>query len=56
MVICIIGLGYVGLPLSLAFSNKNIEVIGYDNSLKRVNELKKSIDINKNILKVNSMV
>ena len=47
MVICIIGLGYVGLPLSLAFSNKNIEVIGYDNSLKRVNELKKSIDINR---------
>ena len=47
MVICIIGLGYVGLPLSLAFSNKNIEVIGYDSSLKRVNELKKSIDINR---------
>ena len=47
MVICIIGLGYVGLPLSLAFSSKNIEVIGYDNSLKRVNELKKSIDINR---------
>ena len=47
MVICIIGLGYVGLPLSLAFSSKNIEVIGYDNSLKRVNELKKSVDINR---------
>ena len=47
MVICIIGLGYVGLPLSLAFSNKNIEVIGYDNSLKRVNELKKYVDINR---------
>ena len=46
MVICIIGLGYVGLPLSLAFSQKGLKVIGYDSSLKRINELKKSIDIN----------
>ena len=46
MVICIVGLGYVGLPLSLAFSQKGLKVIGYDSSLKRINELKKSIDIN----------
>ena len=46
MVICIIGLGYVGLPLSLAFSQKGLKVIGYDSSLKRINELKKSKDIN----------
>ena len=46
MVICIIGLGYVGLPLSLAFSQKGFNVIGYDLSLKRINELKKLEDIN----------
>lgn len=46
MAICIIGLGYVGLPLSIAFSQIGIDVIGYDNSLKRIEELKKSNDIN----------
>ncbi|MCY6412403.1 Vi polysaccharide biosynthesis UDP-N-acetylglucosamine C-6 dehydrogenase TviB [Acinetobacter sp. VNH17] len=34
----IIGLGYVGLPLALAFS-KQFQVIGYDTNLKRVAEL-----------------
>ena len=46
MVICIVGLGYVGLPLSLAFSEKKIRVIGYDSSLKRIKELNESNDIN----------
>ena len=34
----IIGLGYVGLPLALAFS-KQFQVIGYDINFKRVAEL-----------------
>lgn len=34
----VIGLGYVGLPLSIVFSKK-YKVIGYDTNLKRVNEL-----------------
>ena len=46
MIISIIGLGYVGLPLSQAFSEKKIKVIGYDSSLKRVKELNNSNDIN----------
>jgi len=46
MVICVVGLGYVGLPLALAFSNKGIKVIGYDTSLKRIKQLQKSIDKN----------
>ena len=46
MVICIVGLWYVGLPLSLAFSEKKIRVIGYDSSLKRIKELNDSKDIN----------
>ena len=46
MVICIVGLGYVGLPLSLAFSEKNFKVIGFDSSYKRIRELNDSKDIN----------
>ena len=41
--ISIIGLGYVGLPLALAFSKK-FKVIGFDNNIKRINQLKKGID------------
>ena len=46
MVICIVGLGYVGLPLLIAFSEQKIKVIGYDSSLKRIKELNDSNDIN----------
>ena len=46
MVICIVGLGYVGLPLLLAFNKKKINVIGYDSSIKRIEELKKLRDVN----------
>ena len=41
--ICVIGLGYVGLPLAIEFSKK-FEVTGFDLSLKRVNELKNFYD------------
>tara|TARA_A100001388_G_C28774832_1_gene506637 strand:+ start:5319 stop:6596 length:1278 start_codon:yes stop_codon:yes gene_type:complete len=41
--ICIIGLGYVGLPLAIEFSKK-FEVVGFDLSSKRVNELKNFFD------------
>jgi UDPglucose 6-dehydrogenase/UDP-N-acetyl-D-galactosamine dehydrogenase len=39
--VCIVGLGYVGLPLVSNFSKK-IKVIGYDIKKKRVAELQKS--------------
>jgi UDPglucose 6-dehydrogenase/UDP-N-acetyl-D-galactosamine dehydrogenase len=38
--VCVVGLGYVGLPLALAFAGK-LKVIGYDINKKRVAELKK---------------
>lgn len=41
--IAIIGLGYVGLPLALAFSKK-FNVVGYDINHKRVSQLKKQQD------------
>ena len=42
-IIAVIGLGYVGLPLALAFS-KNYQVIGYDLDQARVDALKKGED------------
>lgn len=41
--IAIIGLGYVGLPLLVAFSEK-MQVIGYDKNPKRISELQNAID------------
>ena len=46
--IAVIGLGYVGLPLSLAFS-EHYNVIGYDVDQKRVNSLKQGIDSNSDV-------
>ena len=43
--ICIIGLGYVGLPLSLEFS-KYYNVIGFDKDRERVKELNNFFDRN----------
>ena len=37
-VLCVIGLGYVGLPLAEAFA-KNLRVIGFDIDTQRVNHL-----------------
>ena len=41
--IAVIGLGYVGLPLALAFSKKN-SVIGFDINKNRIKNLIKGID------------
>ena len=43
-VICVIGLGYVGLPLAVEFG-KLRPVIGFDIDLKRISKLKMGIDI-----------
>ena len=45
MKIAVIGSGYVGLPLSIAFS-KYHSVISYDVNKKRVRELEKGFDCN----------
>ncbi|MGE4419952.1 MAG: nucleotide sugar dehydrogenase [Sulfurimonas sp.] len=41
--ICVIGLGYVGLPLAHAFSEK-YKVIGFDINRARINELNRGFD------------
>jgi UDP-N-acetyl-D-galactosamine dehydrogenase len=44
--ICVIGLGYVGLPVALGISSK-FETLGFDISKKRINELNVKFDSNK---------
>ncbi len=43
MTLCIIGLGYVGLPLAVEFGKK-YETIGFDINATRIEELKEGID------------
>ena len=47
--ICIIGLGYVGLPLAIEFS-KYYDVVGYDKNNNRVKELNECFDNNNEII------
>ena len=44
----VVGLGYVGLPLAVAFSDP-FDVIGYDTNSKRVKGLNNGIDVNQDI-------
>jgi len=47
--ICIVGLGYVGLPLAARFSLKGFDVTGFDIKEERINQLVNKIDINYDI-------
>ena len=47
---CIVGLGYVGLPLFVTLKDK-YQTVGFDLNKKRVNELKKLIDRNREFTK-----
>ena len=48
--ITIIGLGYVGLPLAIEFAKK-FDVLGFDISKQRVNQLKRGMDKNDEFVK-----
>lgn len=43
-VIGVVGLGYVGLPLALAFGRTKIVTYGFDINKKRISDLKKNLD------------
>tara|TARA_B110000858_G_C17792387_1_gene470618 strand:- start:796 stop:2031 length:1236 start_codon:yes stop_codon:yes gene_type:complete len=43
---CVIGLGYVGLPVFVRLKKK-FNSIAFDNNIKRINQLKKLYDVNK---------
>lgn len=38
----VVGLGYVGLPISLSFALKKIKVFGIDNDKKKISKLKRN--------------
>ena len=44
LVICVVGLGYVGLPMAVAFADKGIKVIGFDIAKAKVEAYKNGID------------
>lgn len=46
--ICIVGLGYVGLPLAIAFGKKST-VVGFDVNTARIERLKEGIDWNEDV-------
>jgi len=46
--VCVVGLGYVGLPLAVAFG-KVMPVCGFDIKNKRIDELKRGIDTTREI-------
>ena len=50
--ICVVGLGYVGLPLLCNLANE-FQMIGFDLNRSRISLLKKGKDINKEINKKN---
>ena len=47
--ICIVGLGYVGLPLAARFSLKGFDVTGFDIKKERIHQLVNKIDVNNDI-------
>jgi UDP-N-acetyl-D-glucosamine/UDP-N-acetyl-D-galactosamine dehydrogenase len=47
-VICVIGLGYVGLPLAVEFG-KNRKVVGFDLNSKRIDDLKNNYDFTREL-------
>ena len=51
--ICIVGLGYVGLPLAARFALKGFDVTGFDIKKERINQLANKIDINDDISDAN---
>ena len=51
--ICVVGLGYVGLPLALAFSKKVSSVLGFDTDLNKIKKLNKQYISDKIEFKIN---
>ena len=47
--ISLVGLGYVGMPIAVAFANKGIEVIGFDLNKEKIQLYKNGIDPTKEV-------
>ena len=42
--IAVVGLGYVGMPIAVAFAKKGLSVIGFDNNTAKIQLYKSGID------------
>ena len=42
--VSIVGLGYVGMPIAVAFANEGVKVIGFDLNIAKVNLYRQGID------------
>ena len=40
----LVGLGYVGMPIAIAFAKKGIDVVGFDLNEKKIDLYKSGID------------
>ena len=49
--IAVIGLGYVGLPVALAFARKFPGTVGFDVNKEKVEELRRGFDRNQEVSK-----
>ena len=47
--LALIGLGYVGMPIAVAFAKKNIDVIGFDLNKEKISLYKSGIDPTKEV-------
>lgn len=43
--LAVVGLGYVGLPIALAFARQGVQVIGFDINRKKIGQLKEGFDV-----------
>ncbi len=47
--LAVVGLGYVGMPIAVAFAEKGLDVIGFDNNEEKINLYKSGIDPTKEV-------
>lgn len=47
--LALVGLGYVGMPIAVAFANKGIHVVGFDLNTAKIEAYKSGIDPTKEV-------
>lgn len=47
--LAVVGLGYVGMPIAVAFAEKGLDVIGFDNSESKIGLYRSGIDPTKEV-------
>ena len=47
--LAIVGLGYVGMPIAVAFAKKEIDVVGFDTNIEKINLYRQGVDPTKEV-------